>query len=227
MPDFRLSAAALLLLCSTLSAQDQPDSGSSTLSELLANAPPIIRVEEDWEVLVAEPDSANDSPQIVTVFGPTDASWGTHAVFELNHGTLPDFGEGGMQLQAWYQNLQVGYKGQFAPAELEIAGEIVRFTTVTRLSNFNLVLEIRNGQSATWGSFGNTSFLRLRLLTARTDLNPYDPDNSLRHSRVTFGANRVNRFVRKEIRFYSSEGLYAADATPRYVHRLAADALPD
>jgi hypothetical protein len=207
----------------TTEGTEAPPTVPPTLEELLEDAPPIKRVEEDWEILVAEPDGAADLPQIVTVFGPTDASWGTHTVFEINHGTQPAFSEGGMQLQAWWQDYLIGYKGQFAPAELEIAGELVKFTTVTQLTEYYLVMEITGGHSETWGAFGNNSHLRLRLFTTRDDLNPYDPNNSLQHSRVTFGANRVNRFVRRAIRFYDAEGLYAEDTTPKYVHRLATD----
>ena len=59
----------------------------------------IIRVEEDWYIKVGDPDPAIDAPQIVTVFGPVDPITGTHAIFELNHGTQPDYAQGGMQLR--------------------------------------------------------------------------------------------------------------------------------
>ncbi|MCA9030865.1 MAG: hypothetical protein KDA66_08665, partial [Planctomycetaceae bacterium] len=118
---------------------------------------------------------------------------------------------------------------RFSPAELSFNSEIIRYTTVTRLHDDLLHMEVVNGRSLTFGPFGNSSgsddggFLSQRLNTFRTDLNPYDPYNSIRHSRVTYGANRVNRFVRKAIRFYSEDGLYVEDKTRRYVHRLSAD----
>lgn len=210
-----LSLTLLLFLPVTAAAQ--------TLQEALENAPPIIRVEEDWEIKIGEPLPDEDLPQIVTVFGPTDANFGTHTVFELNHGTQPDFIEGGMQLQVWWSNYLVGHKAQFAPNELSQAGEIIRYRTVTRLSDHTLTMEIVNGTSATWGPFGNENLLQLKMITLREHLNPYDPENSLVHSRVTFGANRVHRFVRTGIRFYSSEGLYVESTTKRYVHRLSVD----
>ncbi|MCA8992192.1 MAG: hypothetical protein KDA69_11380, partial [Planctomycetaceae bacterium] len=203
--------------------------GFDALQDALNNAPAIIRVEEDWEIMIAEPLPEANLPQIVTVFGPTDASFGTHTMFEINHGTLPQFTEGGMQLQVWWGDFLVGYRQQFAPTELSFNSEIIRYTTVTRLHDDHLHMEVIRGQSHTFGPFGNSSgsddggFLSQRLNTFRTDLNPYDPYNSIRHSRVTYGANRVNRFVRKAIRFYSEDGLYVEDKTRRYVHRLSAD----
>lgn len=195
-----------------------------TIEEVLEDAPPIKRVEEDWEVFVADPDPAADIPQICTVFGPTDAAFDTHVVFELNHGTLPSFAEGGMQLQVWWANSLIGYRGQFSPTELNTAGETVKYTTVTRLHDHKLRMYIKSGTSSTWGPFGSTSSLYVWLWTGREDLNPYDPQNSIRHSRVTFGANRVNRFCRREIRFYDFDAdLIAKDTATYYVHRLATD----
>ncbi len=191
-----------------------------TLEEALEHAPAIVRVEEDWEILIGEPAPEQDLPQIVTVFGPTDANFGTHTVFELNHGTLPEFTEGGMQLQVWWGSYLVGYRQQFAPQEFSVSDELIRYTTVTRIHDHELIMEIKNGTSATWGAFGNNGYLRQRLISFRDDLNPYDPDNSIQHSRVTFGANKVHRFVRKSIRFYSEIGLYVEDTEPKYVHRL-------
>ncbi|MCA9090767.1 MAG: hypothetical protein KDA90_19265 [Planctomycetaceae bacterium] len=215
--------SALLNSAPTLTAQET----SQTLQEKLLNAPPIVRVEEDWELLIACPVPEQNLPQIVTVFGPTDADFGTHTVFELNHGTLPEFGEGGMQLQVWWRDLEVGHKAQHAPTELSFENELVTYTTVTRLKEDLLYMEVIRGKSVSYGDFGNSGLLQMRLYTFRNDLNPYDPDNSIRNSRVTYGANRVNRFVRRAIRFYKQGNngpeLYCDDTTPTYVHRLATD----
>ncbi|MCA9079022.1 MAG: hypothetical protein KDA58_00625, partial [Planctomycetaceae bacterium] len=121
----------------------------------------------------------------------------------------------------------VGYRAQRAPTELQFENELVTYTTVTRLTNNYLIMEVINGDSVTFGKFGDTGMLFERLYTFRDDLNPYDPGNSIRHSRVTFGANRVTRFVRRSIRFYEKKDnqleLYCEDNTPAYVHRLATD----
>lgn len=203
---------------------------TQTLEEVLSGAPPIMRVEEDWEVLVADPDPTLDVPQIVTVFGPTDPAFGTYVLFEMNHGTLPSYGRGGMQLQVWWTDYLIGYLSQYAPTQLSTANETVTFTTVTRLHDTKLRMYVINGNSTTWGQFGSNNALYIWLASDRTDLNPYDADSSINNSRVTFGANRVDHYCRKEIRFYnldgSSEVLYVADSAVKYVHRLASDPTP-
>jgi len=183
----------------------------------------IIRIEEDWLLNIADPDPAADCPQVVTVFGPTDPSSGTHCVFELNHGTEPNFNEGGMQVQVWWGDNLVGYKTQHAPTEFYVAIEQVTYTTVIEVQNAKLNLFVTNGESVTFGNFGDsgTTSLKIQLDTARTNLNAFDPGNSIEHSRVSYGANRVNRFVRSEIRYYTASGLHHTDSTETVVHELA------
>ena len=200
---------------------------AQTFEELLADAPPIYRVEEDWELQVVNPDPSLDIPQIVTVFGPTDAAFDTHVVFELNHGTLPSFGQGGMQLQVWWADYLIGYQSQQAPTELSNDNEVISYTTSTRIWNDgsqHLSMGVKNGVSSTWGDFGGNGSLRIWLFTERTDLNPYDPNNSIKNSRVTYGSNRVQYFKRKAIRFYDANlDLYAEDNSEYFVHQLAAE----
>ncbi|WP_417850534.1 hypothetical protein [Thalassoglobus sp.] len=192
-----------------------------TFEELIADAPPIHRVEEDWEFVVANPDPTLDIPQVVTVFGPTNASFDTHTVFELNHGTLPSFGEGGMQLQVWFSDYLLGYYRHQAPTEFSTINEKVTYTTATSINGRYLHMEVINGNSITFGTFGTDNSLRARLYTNRDDLNPYHPNNSVKHSRVTFGANRVSYFRRNEIRFYDADGnLYAKSEDDVYIHLL-------
>ena len=189
----------------------------------------VIRVEEDWVLDVADPDPAADCPQIVTVFGPSDPETGTHCLFELNHGTLPGFVEGGMQIQVWWGDYLVGYKQQFAPTELYVAVERVSYTTITELNGSHLDMFVNNGQSVTWGTFGSnnaTGSLKVQLGTSRTNLNNYDAENSVTHSKVSYGANRVNQFMRTEVRYYTAAGLHHTDESDRVVHQLATPGPP-
>ena len=166
----------------------------------------VVRVEEEWEIQIGTPDPFLDMPQIVTVFGPADPEVGVHAVFELNHGTLPGFGEGGMQLQYWSGESLKGYKRQKAPAEFSTAGETVTFTTVTEIEHGNLTMSVVDGQSRTFGTFGDENALRIQVQTALNNLNGMSLDNSIRHSKVTYGANHVQKFQRNRVRMLNDAG---------------------
>lgn len=181
----------------------------------------IIRVEEDWLIDIGVTDENSSAPEIVTVFGPSDPNYGLHAVFEMNHSTYPSFVRGGMQIQSWMGNALLNAKRHSNGAELLTTVERIQYTCVTRISYSRTILEIKNGNSVTYGNFGGDGSLRLRLWTSRSNLNTYDPERSIAHSRVTFGANRVNRFLRTEVRYYADDGTVVTDTTDRYVHQLA------
>lgn len=166
----------------------------------------VLRVEEEWEVQIGTPDPFLDLPQIVTVFGPADPESGVHAVFELNHGTLPAFGEGGMQLQYWAGETLKGYRWQKAPAEFCFAGETVTFTTVTEIEGGNLTMSVTRGQSQSFGAFGNENALRIQVETTLTNLDGMSLENSIKHSKVTYGANHVQKFQRNRVRMLNAAG---------------------
>jgi hypothetical protein len=166
----------------------------------------IVRVEEDWELQIGSPDPLLDMPQIVTVFGPSNPDDGVHAVFELNHGTLPEFGEGGMQLQYWSGETLKGYRRQKAPAELSWVDEVIRFTTVTEIESGNLTLAVTNGTSKSFGAFGDENALRIQVKTTLDNLNDMSLENSIKHSRVTYGANHVQKFTRLRVRMLNVAG---------------------
>lgn len=181
----------------------------------------VIKVEEDWVVDVGLADDISSAPEIVTVFGPDNPNAGLHAVFEMNHVTQPEFSRGGMQIQCWSGEALLGYKRHPNQSELLTVVERIQYTCRTSLDRDRniLRLEVRNGSSVTYGTFGGRE-LRLSLYSTRDDLNNYDANASIVHSRVTFGANRVNRFLRAEIRYYTSEGEIIVDGEDQVVHQL-------
>jgi hypothetical protein len=76
-----------------------------------------------------------------------------------------------------------------------------------------LTFGVSNGNSQTWGSFGNGQSMTLSVPFNRTNLNYYDPSTSLSNSYVGFGSNRVQQVVRTAVRYYSSGDLIATDST--------------
>ncbi|MEZ6065047.1 MAG: hypothetical protein R3B90_04930 [Planctomycetaceae bacterium] len=229
------SALTLLLAVTPTFAQTTDDANdvnngsddASVENEVVDRFPGkrIVRVEEDWLIDIGETTDGSSAPEVVTVFGPYDPNHGTHAVFEMNHSTYPDFAKGGMQLQAWWGNWFLGARRHYNGSELLRTVERIQFTVRTELVNTwsgtRLKLEIVNGDSVTYGNFGGEGYLRLRMYTNRNNLNYYDPDMSVEQSRVTFGANRVNRYIRTEVRYYTDAGEVITEEADRIVHQLA------
>lgn len=178
----------------------------------------VVRVEEDWELVVATSDSNSTSPQVVTAFSPYGDVEGHYATFEVNHQSAPEFGSGGLHLQIWDGEGVETTVCNGDDTVMSSDGETVRWTQRIRLKNNQLYFSIRNGTSETWGNFGGSGTMWRSVHTSLTHLNAYNPDISVRNSGVTYGGNRVTSLVLKSVRRYLSNGQVLVDDTPRVVH---------
>jgi hypothetical protein len=148
------------------------------------------------------------------VMSPISSIIDQHAVFEINSQTQPNYSPGGLQLQRWFgcENFaDVTSPGN--PAVMQTPNEVVSFTMSMQLQASMLTFGVSNGNSQTWGSFGNGQSLTLSVPFNSTNLNYYDPSTSLSNSYVGFGSNRVQQVVRTAVRYYSSGDLIATDST--------------
>ena len=182
-------------------------------------APHVVQVEEQWELVVATPDPDSSGPQVTTVISPVGNVTGVHAALELNQQSLPEFTPGGLQLQVWTNELPLAYRQFPAPAVMATPGEHVVWTQSLVLSDGKLTFEIRDGQSASWGSFGGQGYLKAAVCTELDSLNQYDPAVSVANSGVGYAANRVQSLVLKGVRVTLSTGEVLEDNTARVVHQ--------
>jgi len=166
----------------------------------------IVRVEQDWELVIGTPDPDTDSPQIVCVISPRGDVNSTYAAFELNQRGQPSFSPGGLQLQIWDGESPLSEVSSTNESLLTNVGETVRWTQSMELADGVLIFEVTNGTSTTWGGFGGEGSLRLSVSTTLTNLDGYDADVSLRNSGVGFAANRVHSLVLKRTRLITSAG---------------------
>jgi len=187
-----------------------------------ANTTPIVRVEEDWELVIGEPSPTTASPQVTCLISPFGTVDYHYATFVVNHCENPDFLEGGLQLQAWNGDTLLAGKRAPTQALLATPGEIIRWTQAMEKKPEGLLYEVLNGSSTTWGSFGGNGTLKIIVAAdLAEDLSGYRPEVSAAHSGVSFGGNRVQSLVLKCVRYYTAEGLLAEDNNPRVVHSLA------
>ena len=184
-----------------------------------AQSPPaIVRVEEDWELVVGEPDSDSDAPQVTCAISPCGNTGLLYATFELNQQGLPTFTAGGLQLQVWDGEVSLSNRGFPNGAVLAQPGETVRWTQSMELDDGSLGFEITNGSSTTWGDFGGQGYLKASVNTTLTSLDAYDPAVSVKNSGVNYAANRVQSLVLKRIRVYTSAGEQVEDTDARVVY---------
>ena len=188
----------------------------------LADDNTIMRVEEDWVLEVVSPNMAESSPQIITAMSSTDKLADVHALFELNHHTLPKFTAGGMGLQLWSGDVNLDVRSSPQTGTLHHANETINYTMCLEIKNGNVEFEVRNGTSNSWETFGGQGYLKTRAATTQTSLTLYSPTVSIANSRIGFAKHRVKRFGILRVRYYTHDNqLLSTDETDRMVHVLA------
>lgn len=178
---------------------------------------PYDRIEEDWEVVIGEPDPDTHAPQLINVISPTPTLTGDYGMLELNHGTQPEYFEGGLQLQMWRDD---EYDSNYTPRPsllLSIPGETIRYTMAMSIEQEKLKIRVKNGTSTSWGSFGGDSLV-VSCPARQPNLSNYSTLLSVAKSRVAFAKHRVEKFSLKRVRYYHNDELVKTDETVRQVY---------
>lgn len=179
----------------------------------------IVRVEEDWELVVANADPDLAAPQVTCAISPTGDIHGLYAAIELNYRSQPSFAAGGLQLQVWSGEQLLAAKSFTNNSPLATPGERIRWTQAVSVNDGNVTFEITNGSSATWGELGSDGYLKVTVESEISNLNRYHPKFSVEQSGVGYAGNRVESLTLKEVRLIMSSGTVLRDTTPRVVHQ--------
>ena len=182
----------------------------------------VLRVEEDWNLILTEPDNVAESPQFHTVMAPSNRLEYVYLQSTWNYHETPDYIPGGVQLQAWREGNCVFANGYLASRLLSTQGETITWTQALSTDGHFLRFEILNGSSTTWGPFGGST-MRLVGSMQIPNLNGYTPQLSVENSGVTYGANRVMVLAITAVRYYGIDGLLYEDHTPRVVFAASAN----
>lgn len=202
---FLFLAASAILLTSQLSAQDYR----------------ILRLEEEWELVVTEPDTERAGPQITCILAPRGVAAGMHATLELNHSSEYEFTPGGVHLQLWDGDVHQGTRSVQLYKPLEHRNETIRWTQVLDLHDGILTFEIQNGESTTWGNFASTGTMKFQVASAATSLNSYSPDKSAQLSGIGYGSNRVGSLTIKRVKLWTETGAMGEWNVPRVIYSSA------
>jgi hypothetical protein len=188
-------------------------------SQCLAQDLQVVRVEEDWKMVLGEPEPQSVGPQVTCLISPVGNVDSLHAAFTLNHRGLPDFIPGGLQLQVWNDETPLLVKNFPDTSILSQTGETITWTQSMELEDGTLTFGILNGRSATWGNYGDDDNLKASVGTTLENLNQYDPSVSIKNSGIGFASNRVRSLVLVQVRLICSTGNILIDNTQRIVHQ--------
>lgn len=166
----------------------------------------VVKVCEEWEVTVGEPNSGRNAPQLTMIMSPNGDLEHDYFSFLLNFHVDPDYRPGGMQV--------IRYRGdrvedsQSAPLHdmLHHDGETIRWRQTLSVHEGLLTFEVDQGSSESWGSFGENGQLRTTASTSLTNLNSYLPRISLTESGIGFAGNRVESLQLTRLEWHLSDG---------------------
>jgi hypothetical protein len=182
-------------------------------------------VEEDWELVVGQPDVSTGAPQVVSVISPGGLD-DVYAALEVNYASLPDYVPGGIQLQLWSGEQLLRTKKDPSPALLDQENEPVSWTIEMRVSTGDwdrITFEVTAGQAEAWGLFGDTGYLRGSWWSHLENLNDYSPEESVENSGVHYASNRVQSLTLLRVRYHQRDGDVFEDDTPRVVFEQSDD----
>jgi hypothetical protein len=190
----------------------------STGAALAQSSTPVPdQVEEDWQLVIANPDVSGNGPQITTCMSPVADSSTPFVALDLNYREFPVYQPGGMQLQVW-SGSTVGATSALIGPMFNTSGETITWTQRMNVANGTVSYQIANGQSVTWGNFGQgSSPLSVSYNTAATSMAGYSPSLSVANSGVTWESNLVTSMTLLRVRYYASGQLISTDTTARQV----------
>lgn len=181
----------------------------------LANAQSsLVAVEEDWELVLTEPDPEVVAPQITCIMSPNNNLNDTYFSFEINHLTGPTFSPGGLHIHRWSGDWRLGTWSRDDRSVITAANDTIRWTQSLRVGLGRLTFEVQSGTSGTWGNFGFGHF-ELDQSWGVGNINSYSPDVSLANSGIGFASNRVSSLKITRIKKTYSDGSTVTDNTHR------------
>ena len=207
-PAWRSSALAVLMAVVAVGGLSAQSSSTDVYS-----------VEEDWQIVVGDPDYNDNGPQITCTISPADMG-SAYCAFDINYHTQPDYQAGGLQIHTWDPADPIAYTSSSHTQVMATSGETVTWTSRMSWNGGNVNFRIANGQSQTWGQFGlGGTDLSLSLPTTLANLNSYSPNVSLDNSGVSFASNLVVSQTLLAVRWYDANGnLIKQITTPQLVY---------
>lgn len=162
-----------------------------------------MRIEEDWELAITQPDSQLDAPQVLVTVSPFSAGSTYYFEVDLNHASYPAYDSGGVQIRVMDDGTCLSQKRILSGSRLSVDSDVIRWTNIIERQSNGIAFGIANGDSLSWGTFGDsTSYVTLQ---GARDFS-YSPATSLAESGITYASNRVKALTLRRVRYVDSAG---------------------
>lgn len=169
---------------------------------------PIVRIEEDWELKLSQPEPELDAPQITMEMSPFGDDSDLLLQIDFNHATYPQFAKGGYQVRAGIGANWLGSVRHFDGQSLINDSETVSWTQAVQQTESGFVFGISGGSSISWGPIGGAdTFVSFSFGDAgSSSLASYTPEDSVVQSGIIYAKNRVQWLRLKRVRLFDADG---------------------
>ncbi len=173
-----------------------------------------IRIEQDWELVIANPDPTTSSPQIYIQMDPYPKS-AKGGLFLLNYQDSPSFGAGGLQLQLWNLDQNLALKSFQNGVSLSKKDEKITWTQYMELNNGNLNFGVSQLASSTWGKVGTADnwVVSIPYTELTTFSGYYQTSDTLSESGILLGASAVKSLKLLKVLKYDKGGKHDDETT--------------
>ncbi|MCC9644247.1 hypothetical protein LOC71_18375 [Rhodopirellula sp. JC740] len=181
----------------------------------------IYYIEENWELVLGEPDPKINSPQVSFFVYPDSGDESRYFELQLNYAADATYSSGGFRVTAASNDQIVDHERGGNFQNWTVANDRIQWTTVMAVQDSRYLFAIKNGQSSDWGSFGGPDYLVEMPHGSGKRLSNYHPDKSLANVDIGFGANRVDSILLKSVRVIYSDGSQehvSVNASPTSIH---------
>lgn len=175
----------------------------------VADQPQIYKVEEDWKLVVAEPQVAIHSPQLTLYTTPEKSRPLTYFQLQLNHAAREDFLGGGFMVSAVREDEVAEEARSDFRSPFTHDGELIKWTTVMAVLDGELLYAVKDGHGSAWGTFGGPEYIVRMPAGNSTSLAKYSPLQSLETVDFGFGGNRVKSLTLEKVRVYYTDGKWS------------------
>lgn len=173
---------------------------------LFAEEPVVYKVEEDWEMMVNEPDVSNNSPQITFFTSPSHELDNSYFQLQMNYHADEAYSSGGFHVASVQEGKTVDEARSVTRKNLSTNDDVVRWTSVMAVIDNRALFAVRDGYGREWGNFGGPNYLVRMVPSPVSDLSKYQHQQSLQSVDIGFGRNRISRITLKAVRLFYTDG---------------------
>ena len=184
-----------------------------------ATEPTLFMVEEDWELVIREPQAAINSPQIAFFMYPDADHADCYFQLQLNYAAEDSYSSGGFRVGAFCNETPVDEERSNVRETLSWDGDRLSWTNAMAVFDGKLMFALKDGTGLQWGTFGGPEYLVEMDDQEMHALDHYTPEKSLNSVDIGFGSNRVSSIRLKRVRLTYSDGSQKTIEVERFVQQ--------